>query len=95
MLKTPSAATETAEITSFLPVPQADTGVSLLEAGTAGSTLALFQYFRQEKPCCWLLMTDRIYDEKQLRVVRYTGGSGRRMLEQFLEALMYQAPEPI
>ncbi|KRX77371.1 hypothetical protein T06_7627 [Trichinella sp. T6] len=35
-------------VTSFLPVPQADTDVSLLEAGTAGSTLALFQYFRQE-----------------------------------------------
>ncbi|KRX14207.1 hypothetical protein T07_9531 [Trichinella nelsoni] len=30
-------------VTSFLPVPQADTDVSLLEAGTAGSTLALFQ----------------------------------------------------
>ncbi|KRY47806.1 hypothetical protein T03_4222 [Trichinella britovi] len=35
-------------VISFLPVPQADTDVSLLEAGTAGSTLALFQYFRQE-----------------------------------------------
>ncbi|KRX15081.1 hypothetical protein T07_1818 [Trichinella nelsoni] len=30
-------------VTFFLPVPQADTDVSLLEAGTAGSTLALFQ----------------------------------------------------
>ncbi|KRX72738.1 hypothetical protein T06_13923, partial [Trichinella sp. T6] len=34
--------------TAFLPVPQVDTGVSLLEAGTTGNLLALFQYFRQE-----------------------------------------------
>ncbi|KRZ01678.1 hypothetical protein T11_16040 [Trichinella zimbabwensis] len=34
--------------TAFLPVPQVDTGVSLLEAGTMGNLLALFQYFRQE-----------------------------------------------
>ncbi|KRY42918.1 hypothetical protein T01_7745 [Trichinella spiralis] len=33
---------------AFLPVPQVDTGVSLLEAGTMGNLLALFQYFRQE-----------------------------------------------
>ncbi|KRX13528.1 hypothetical protein T07_8052 [Trichinella nelsoni] len=34
--------------TAFLPVPQVDMGVSLLEAGTTGNLLALFQYFRQE-----------------------------------------------
>ncbi|KRY55030.1 hypothetical protein T03_12819 [Trichinella britovi] len=34
--------------TAFLPVPQVDTGVSLLEAGTTGTLAALFQYFRQE-----------------------------------------------
>ncbi|KRY52828.1 hypothetical protein T03_16201 [Trichinella britovi] len=34
--------------TAFLPVLQADTGVSLFEAGTAGSTSASFQCFRQE-----------------------------------------------
>ncbi|XP_003368731.1 conserved hypothetical protein, partial [Trichinella spiralis] len=34
--------------TAFLNVPQVDTGVSLLEAGTTGNLLALFQYFRQE-----------------------------------------------
>ncbi|KRZ82162.1 hypothetical protein T08_404 [Trichinella sp. T8] len=33
--------------TAFLPVPQVDTGVSLLEAGTTGNFLALYQYFRQ------------------------------------------------
>ncbi|KRX28512.1 hypothetical protein T05_9232, partial [Trichinella murrelli] len=39
--------------TAFLPVPQVDTVVSLVEAGTRDSLLALFQYFRQE----W--MTDK------------------------------------
>ncbi|KRX72665.1 hypothetical protein T06_9764, partial [Trichinella sp. T6] len=34
--------------TVFLPVPQVDTGVSLLEAGTTGPLAALFQYFWQE-----------------------------------------------
>ncbi|KRY45458.1 hypothetical protein T03_11346 [Trichinella britovi] len=34
--------------TAFLPVPQDDTVVSLLEAGTTGNLLALFQYVRQE-----------------------------------------------
>ncbi|XP_003375783.1 hypothetical protein Tsp_09360 [Trichinella spiralis] len=34
--------------TAFLPVPQVDMGVSLLEAGTTGTLAALFQYFRQE-----------------------------------------------
>ncbi|KRX77972.1 hypothetical protein T12_877, partial [Trichinella patagoniensis] len=34
--------------TVFLPVPQVDTGVSLLEAGTTCPLAALFQYFRQE-----------------------------------------------
>ncbi|KRZ51174.1 hypothetical protein T02_9216 [Trichinella nativa] len=34
--------------TAFLPVPQVDTGVRLLEAGTTGTVGALFQYFRQE-----------------------------------------------
>ncbi|XP_003377602.1 hypothetical protein Tsp_01795 [Trichinella spiralis] len=34
--------------TAFLPVPQVDTGVSLLEAGTTATLAALFQYFRQE-----------------------------------------------
>ncbi|KRX74745.1 hypothetical protein T06_7740 [Trichinella sp. T6] len=34
--------------TAFLPVPHFITGVSLLEAGTAGTLAALFQYFRQE-----------------------------------------------
>ncbi|KRY37921.1 hypothetical protein T01_10286 [Trichinella spiralis] len=34
--------------TAFLPVPQVDTDVSLLETGTMGNLLALFQYFRQE-----------------------------------------------
>ncbi|XP_003382190.1 conserved hypothetical protein [Trichinella spiralis] len=34
--------------TAFLNVPQVDTGVSLLEAGTTGNLLTLFQYFRQE-----------------------------------------------
>ncbi|KRX62560.1 Small ubiquitin-related modifier [Trichinella sp. T9] len=34
--------------TAFLPVPQVDTGVSLLEAGTTGPLAALFQYFWQE-----------------------------------------------
>ncbi|KRY46370.1 hypothetical protein T03_3122 [Trichinella britovi] len=34
--------------TAFLPVPQVDTGVRLLEAGTTGNLLALFQYFWQE-----------------------------------------------
>ncbi|KRZ71397.1 hypothetical protein T10_4455 [Trichinella papuae] len=34
--------------TAFLPVPQVDTGVSLLEARTTGNLLALFQYFQQE-----------------------------------------------
>ncbi|KRY25334.1 hypothetical protein T01_6361, partial [Trichinella spiralis] len=34
--------------TAFLPVPHVNTGVSLLEAGTTGNLLALFQYFRQE-----------------------------------------------
>ncbi|KRX33169.1 hypothetical protein T05_15609 [Trichinella murrelli] len=34
--------------TAFLPVPQVDTGVRLLEAGTTGTLAALFQYFRQE-----------------------------------------------
>ncbi|KRY24346.1 hypothetical protein T03_10955, partial [Trichinella britovi] len=34
--------------TAFLPVPQVDTVVSLLEAGTTGNLLALFQYVRQE-----------------------------------------------
>ncbi|KRX32289.1 hypothetical protein T05_1250, partial [Trichinella murrelli] len=34
--------------TAFLPVPQVDTGVSLLEAGTTGTLAALFQYIRQE-----------------------------------------------
>ncbi|KRZ56346.1 Retrovirus-related Pol polyprotein from type-1 retrotransposable element [Trichinella nativa] len=34
--------------TTFLPVPQVDTDVSLLEAGTTGNLSALFQYFRQE-----------------------------------------------
>ncbi|KRZ96606.1 hypothetical protein T08_10558 [Trichinella sp. T8] len=38
--------------TAFLPVPQVDTGVRLLEAGTTGSLSALFQYFR------WKWMTD-------------------------------------
>ncbi|KRY31426.1 hypothetical protein T03_10473, partial [Trichinella britovi] len=34
--------------TAFLPEPQDDTGVSLLEAGTTGTLAALFQYFWQE-----------------------------------------------
>ncbi|KRZ02765.1 hypothetical protein T11_11240 [Trichinella zimbabwensis] len=34
--------------TAFLPVPQVNTGVSLLETGTTDNLLALFQYFRQE-----------------------------------------------
>ncbi|XP_003382149.1 conserved hypothetical protein [Trichinella spiralis] len=34
--------------TAFLPEPQVDMGVSLLEAGTTGTLAALFQYFRQE-----------------------------------------------
>ncbi|KRZ49092.1 Structure-specific endonuclease subunit SLX1 -like protein, partial [Trichinella nativa] len=34
--------------TVFLPVPQVDTGVSLLEAGSTGPLAALFQYFWQE-----------------------------------------------
>ncbi|KRX58036.1 hypothetical protein T09_3012 [Trichinella sp. T9] len=34
--------------TAFLPVPQVDTGVRLLEAGTTGTLAALFQYFRQK-----------------------------------------------
>ncbi|KRZ01821.1 hypothetical protein T11_5945 [Trichinella zimbabwensis] len=34
--------------TAFLPVPQVNTGVSLLEAGNTGNLFALFQYFRQE-----------------------------------------------
>ncbi|KRX52160.1 hypothetical protein T09_15022 [Trichinella sp. T9] len=34
--------------TAFLPVPQVDTRVSVLEAGTTGNLSALFQYFRQE-----------------------------------------------
>ncbi|KRX71579.1 hypothetical protein T06_4744 [Trichinella sp. T6] len=38
--------------TAFLPVPQVDTDVRLLEAGTTGSLSALFQYFR------WKWMTD-------------------------------------
>ncbi|KRX18117.1 hypothetical protein T07_13777 [Trichinella nelsoni] len=33
---------------AFLPVPEVDMGVSLLEAGTTGNLLALFQYFWQE-----------------------------------------------
>ncbi|KRX71375.1 hypothetical protein T06_4116 [Trichinella sp. T6] len=33
---------------AFLPVPQVDTGVRLLEAGTTGNLLPLFQYFWQE-----------------------------------------------
>ncbi|KRZ88636.1 hypothetical protein T08_4538 [Trichinella sp. T8] len=35
--------------TAFLPVLHVNTGVSLLEAGTTGNLLALFQYFRQER----------------------------------------------
>ncbi|KRX13267.1 hypothetical protein T07_8551 [Trichinella nelsoni] len=37
------------------------------------------------------------YAEKQRRVMMYTGEciSGRRTMEQFLEALMYLMPEPI
>ncbi|KRX51250.1 hypothetical protein T09_6570, partial [Trichinella sp. T9] len=38
--------------TAFLPVPQVDTDVRLLEAGTTGSLSALFQYF------WWKWMTD-------------------------------------
>ncbi|KRX47680.1 hypothetical protein T05_1960, partial [Trichinella murrelli] len=34
--------------TAFLPVPQDDTGVSLLEAGTTGTLAAFFQYIQQE-----------------------------------------------
>ncbi|XP_003368669.1 hypothetical protein Tsp_12929 [Trichinella spiralis] len=34
--------------TAFLPVPEVDTGVRLLEAGTTSTLAALFQYFRQE-----------------------------------------------
>ncbi|KRY54294.1 hypothetical protein T03_13436 [Trichinella britovi] len=34
--------------TAFLPVPQVDTDVRLLEAGTRGTLAALFQYFQQE-----------------------------------------------
>ncbi|KRY69654.1 hypothetical protein T4A_3623, partial [Trichinella pseudospiralis] len=43
------------------------------------------------KLCPWLLK----YPEKQRQVLRYTGKSGRRTLEQFLEALMYPVPGPI
>ncbi|KRX13788.1 hypothetical protein T07_3702 [Trichinella nelsoni] len=34
--------------TAFLPVPEVDMSVRLLEAGTTGTLAALFQYFRQE-----------------------------------------------
>ncbi|KRY41065.1 hypothetical protein T01_8509 [Trichinella spiralis] len=34
--------------TAFLPVPEIDTSVRLLETGTTGTLAALFQYFRQE-----------------------------------------------
>ncbi|KRY25737.1 hypothetical protein T01_16237 [Trichinella spiralis] len=34
--------------TAFLPVPEIDTGVRLLETGTTGTLAALFQYFRRK-----------------------------------------------
>ncbi|KRX93881.1 hypothetical protein T01_3335, partial [Trichinella spiralis] len=33
--------------TAFLPEPEIDTSVRLLETGTTGTLAALFQYFRQ------------------------------------------------
>ncbi|KRY41684.1 hypothetical protein T01_15971, partial [Trichinella spiralis] len=149
--------------TAFFPVPQVDTGVSLLEAGTTGNLLALFQYFRQEwmtdeRLPLWnvhnvnirtnnhlegwhnrlnrkaanghngsyelhqiliaeqgvvdtmiqqvlsgnatvgdLRRVNKVYAEKQQRVAQYTGEytNGSRILDQFLEALMYITPEPI
>ncbi|KRY28055.1 hypothetical protein T01_10495 [Trichinella spiralis] len=33
--------------TAFLHVPEVDTGVTLLEAGTTGTLAALFHYFKQ------------------------------------------------
>ncbi|KRZ52316.1 hypothetical protein T02_3202 [Trichinella nativa] len=65
------------------------------EASAEPSTSDHFLVFKQT--CKSLTHSGPTYAEKQRRVVIYTGEqySGRRTLEQYLEALMYLIPETI
>ncbi|KRX32137.1 hypothetical protein T09_6561, partial [Trichinella sp. T9] len=61
--------------TAFLPVPQVDTGVSLLEAGTTGTLAALFQYIRQEWMTDERLLTNNHLEGWHNRLNRKAGKS--------------------
>ncbi|KRZ56295.1 hypothetical protein T02_14495 [Trichinella nativa] len=90
--------------TAFLPVPQVDTGVSLLEAGTTGRIKTWIEGWHNRlnrkagnATVGDLRRINKFYAEKQQRVAQHTGEytNRRRTLERFQEALIYIKPEPI